>query len=282
MSLESALRLTMVVAALLSTLAFGAGWVVGFATKRGTKQGMNATVITLLVVIAINLALQWGTRPLALKYDIQVKTWIVSGNAIGIVARMTSFALIFALACGLSIGRRKQGGKGKLWGGMTIPMAICWLASLGTVFSVSTNLIAGSKELGIGQSKPKEELKINQGSEANLKSLYTAFSMYAQNWDALPPAKDWMSNEEIVSKVQKDEWLHNPAISDLHDDKFGYAYNEGVAEKALKGKPLNEQPDAAQTPLLYESTRTEKSAFDKFASANGLVLYLDGTVKPKP
>jgi hypothetical protein len=281
MSLESALRLTMYAAALLSGIAFGVGWVVGYATQRGTKKGMNAAVITLLVFVAIHIGLQLAARSPAQKYDVQVQTFLVSGNAIGVVARMMSFGMLFALATGLFMGRRKQVGKG-LFTGLTVAMAALCVICLGNVFSVSTKVMAGAKELGIGQGKPKEEPNANQGSAENLKSLYTAFSLYAQDWDALPPAKDWMSNEDWVSKVQKDEWLHNPAISNRTDDKFGYAYNEAVAEKELKGKPLNEQPDAANTPLVYESSKTEKSAFDKFESANGLVLYLNGTVKPKP
>ncbi len=280
MSLESALRLTLYLAALLSGLAFGAGWVVGFATKRGTKKGMNAALAVLFIIVAIDLALILGTRSLALKYDVSVATWFVSGNAIGIVARFTAGALLFALACGLSLGRRKQANQNP-WGGLTIPAAVCCVLWLSIVFSVNQKIGMGAKALGIGESKPKEQLNANQGSADNLKSLYTAFLLYAQDWDALPPAKDWMGNEDIVGKVQKDEWLHNPAVSNRTDDKFGYAYNQNVAEQKLNGKPLNAQPDASTTPLIYESSKTEKSAFDKFESANGLVLYLDGTVKPK-
>lgn len=280
MSLEAALRLALYLAALLSGLALGAGLLVGFGTKRGTKKGMNAALTVLFVFVAIDVALIMGTRPLALKYDVQVATWFVSGNAVGIVARFTAGALLFALACGLSFGRRKQAQQNP-WGGLTIPAGVCCLAWLSIVFSVNQTIMLGAKELGIGQSKPKEQLNANQGSADNLKSLYTAFAMYAQDWDALPPAKDWMSNEEIVSKVQKDEWLHNPAVSNRTDDKFGYAYNQNIAEKQLNGKPLKDQLDAATTPFLYESSKTAKSAFDAFESASGLVLYLDGTVKPK-
>ena len=234
----------------------------------------------LFVFIALAVVLVLVTRPLALKYDVQVVTWLVKGNAIGIVARFTIGAFLLALACGLSVGRRKQANL-KPWGGLSLAALLGCFAWLSIILSVNIQITHAAKALGIGQSKPKEELNANQGSADNLKSLYTAFFLYTQDWDALPPAKDWMNNEEIVSKVQKDEWLHNPAVSNRTDEKFGYAYNESVATKKLNGKPLNTQPDAAATPLLYESSKTEKSAFDKFESANGLVLYLDGTVKPK-
>jgi prepilin-type processing-associated H-X9-DG protein len=95
-----------------------------------------------------------------------------------------------------------------------------------------------------------------------------------------------LDNEEIVSKVTKNEWLHCPAISNRQDDKFGYAFNAELSARPMNGKPLKEMPNAATTPLLYDSTNLAKNAQDKTTSlprpgrhsGRNNILYCDGHV----
>ena len=71
-----------------------------------------------------------------------------------------------------------------------------------------------------------------------------------------------MDQDDFKAAVQKDEWLHCPAVSNRHDDKYGYAYNDALVGRKLNGKKLKEMPDAAKTPLLYDSTDLAKNAHD--------------------
>ncbi len=143
------------------------------------------------------------------------------------------------------------------------------------------------QELGLDNAPKKIEAKADQGSADNLKSLYFAFETYTQDWDGLPPADHWMDNEDLVSKITKNEWLHSPTVSNRNDDKFGYAYHAAVAGRKLNGKKLKEMPEAAQTPLLFESSDLSKSAkgdlslLPKPGRNNGknYILYCDGSVK---
>ena len=137
-----------------------------------------------------------------------------------------------------------------------------------------------------GTRTKKVEPTENKECPENLKSLYLAFSLYVESNGSLPPADKWMDNQELTSRIQKDEWLHCPEVSNRKDTKFGYAYNDAVAAKSLDGKKLAEMPDAARTPLLYDSDNLAKSAHDAFRSlpANGRhagknnVLYCDGHI----
>ncbi len=141
-------------------------------------------------------------------------------------------------------------------------------------------------QLGILQSKKYEPQK-NKDCPENLKSIYNAINLYSQDWDALPPFEKWLDNEELTSKIRQNEWLHCPEVSNRHDEKYGYAFNDKVSALKLGGKHLNELPDAVKTPLLYDSRDISKSAHDSFSSlprpgrhgGRNNVLYLDGHVE---
>ncbi len=142
-----------------------------------------------------------------------------------------------------------------------------------------------------GLLKPKDDYKpeTNKTCPENLKGLYNAFTQYAELNDALPPADKWEENTDFTSRVPQDAWLHCPVVSNGHDDKFGYAYNAALGGKKLNlnGKPLNTLPNAAKTPLLYDSTNLSKNAQDAVTSlpkpgrhgGRNNILYLDGHVE---
>lgn len=125
-----------------------------------------------------------------------------------------------------------------------------------------------------------------QSSEQTLKVLGQAMKTYVEAEGAFPPAETWMDAlavylhtddmkpEEQVKKLKRPEFEESP-------DKYGFAYNGAVA-----GKTPDEFKDLANTPLIYDSERTERNAYDdtplKSALPNGAVLYADGVVSRPP
>ena len=189
-----------------------------------------------------------------------------------------------ALAGGLLAHGRREKNIGAF-----IALAACALAcaDLGAFYSLNHAVVEIASSIGLtGTRTKKVEPTENKECPENLKSLYLAFSLYVESNGSLPPADKWMDNQELTSRIQKDEWLHCPEVSNRKDTKFGYAYNDAVAAKSLDGKKLAEMPDAARTPLLYDSDNLAKSAHDAFRSlpANGRhagknnVLYCDGHI----
>ena len=208
------------------------------------------------------------------------------GQGVFVLGLSLGFILALSLIAGYLWNPKVWKG-GKRIAGMSLLCAGIALSLFGFLKIKFNELGSAITTLGIDKAPPKIEAKADQGSIDNLKSLYFAFETYAQDWDGLPPAEKWMDNEELASKITKNEWLHSPVVSDLHDDKFGYAYFTGVAGKKLNGKKLKEMPDAAKTPLLFEASDLSKSAkgdltlLPKPGRNNGknYVLYCDGTVK---
>lgn len=217
-------------------------------------------------------------------------------------ALLLSIALFIALlgGCVAGILKRQQRETGRRTAVLPILSLVVSFLVVGTLVPFFLRIqevmdIAGS--LGLLHARQAYEPKRDKACPENLHSLYKAFQQYAQDWDALPPAAGWGRNEELISKVKRDEWLHCPAVSNRHDANYGYAYNEAVSTISLKGKRLDAFPDASHTPLLYDSTDLSKSAHDRFLSlprpgrhaGKNNVLYLDGHVEsaspqqaPKP
>ncbi len=214
----------------------------------------------------------------------------ILGEATLILGVIFDVAICAAVVGGITAGRKAK-RTGTLFGLQTFLTFLAIAILLGFVRSKGLELANAAKALGLEGSAgvQKDEPKDRQTCEENLKSLYTAFKFYVQDWDALPPAKDWMENPDLVSKVTKNSWLHCPSVSSGSDSKFGYAYNAEMAGKPLKlsGKPLNELPNAATTILLYDSGTLDKSASDNATSppkpgrhdGKNFVLFADGTVK---
>ena len=208
------------------------------------------------------------------------------GEGLFILGLSLGFILALALVAGYLWNPKVWRG-GKRIAGMSVLCAGIALILFGFLRVKFNEAGTAVKSLGLDKAPGKIEAVADQDSANNLKSLYFAFETYAQDWDGLPPAEKWMENDELTSKITRNEWLHSPLVSDRHDDKYGYAYFTGVAGRKLNGKKLKEMPDAAKTPLLFESSDLSKSAKGdlslllKPARNNGknFILYCDGTVK---
>jgi len=215
-----------------------------------------------------------GTLPLAAKI----------GSLITLLATYLACALGAALLGGFGAGRKRSKnlpGGVALYGVVTLCVTGLALAS---VFSLLTPVGEIAKQLLTTQ---KPNLKVDKDCTENLKSLYLGFEKYVEYNDALPPAETWEDQDDFKGAIQKDEWLHCPAVSNRHDTKFGYAYNAALAGRKLGGKKLSEMPDAAKTPLLYDSTDLAKDAHDSLTSlpkpgrhgGKNNILFCDGHIE---
>ncbi|MCX6378849.1 MAG: hypothetical protein NT023_05125 [Armatimonadetes bacterium] len=254
-------------------------FVVGYILGRRTLQGSIGDKIVLMACVVLTLMFVGGTLPLKEKI----------GSAVIVLGVIFDTCLCIPLLSGLSAGRRQQKGN-SIWNSTTFVTFLLVALLLGFVRSKAISLLETAGKMGFGVTNPddkKEEPKDNQSCADNLKSLYISFNFYVRDWDALPPAKGWMDNQEITSKVTKNTWFHCPVISNGKDDKYGYAYNAMLAGKSLNlgGKDLKEMPNAAATPLLFETVNLAKSVGeDKSGKPNrhlgkSYTLYCDGTVK---
>jgi len=200
---------------------------------------------------------------------------------------LLALAPAVALLGGLTSGNRKAAGLSPLV--IVIGFAIIVLIDLEAFYNLNHALVVVAGDLGVGNARKKYEPNANNDCPENLKSLYFAFAQFVDGNGSLPAAEKWMDNDEIASKVQKDEWFHCPDVSNRHDDRYGYAYNDAIAGHQTNGKKLKEMADAARTPLLYDSSNLGKSAHDAFASlpkpgrhgGRNNILYCDGHVEAK-
>ncbi len=263
-----------VVVALVGFFAIDA-FVVGYVLGRRTPEGSIGDKIVLVACVLLTIMLVGGTLPLREKI----------GAAVVVLGMIFDACLCLPLLSGLSAGRRQSSG-GSVWNPVTFGTFLLVALLLGFVRSKGINIINTAQRLGLGDVK-KDEPKEIQSCEENLKSLYSAFNFYVQDWDALPPAKGWMDNQDIVSKVTKNTWFHCPAISNGKDENYGYAYNVTLAGKRLKlsGQGLKEMPNSATTPLLFETVHPAKSVAEdkpgkpKRHAGKSFTLYCDGSVK---
>jgi prepilin-type processing-associated H-X9-DG protein len=254
----------------LCLLALVAGAIAGLRTQDVGRSGKRLA----LAIGVIAFLLIAGTLPLAAKI----------GSLITLLATYFSCALAAALLGGYGTGRKRSKG---LVGGVALYLVVTGLVTalaLTSVFSLLEPVSAIAKQL---LSSQKYNAKTDKSCTENLQSLYFAFNKYVEYNDSLPPAESWQDKEDFKAAVQKDEWLHCPEVSDRHDAKFGYAYNAALAGRKLNGKTLKEMPDAAKTPLLYDSTDLAKNAHDSVTSlpkpgrhgGKNNVLFCDGHIE---
>jgi prepilin-type processing-associated H-X9-DG protein len=269
MPIESLLGLVVYLVAALSLAAFGIGFMFGKCRTQSRTPAYGILALTAVLTSALVV----GTLPLARRI----------GPFITLCAVLFAGAITNGLLGGYVAGRRKLGGQ-SVWSRSTFTTFLIIALFLGYAHTRIREV--GKTASEILPTATKYEPETNKDCPENLKSLYLAFASYAQDWDALPPADNWLDNEEIVSKVTKNEWLHCPAISNRQDDKFGYAFNAELSARPMNGKPLKEMPNAATTPLLYDSTNLAKNAQDKTTSlprpgrhsGRNNILYCDGHV----
>ncbi len=258
----------------LTIIAMLTGKLIG----RGTTNPIRSLLFVTVAAIGINLLLLAAVQPTAAKIGPIVTRQVL----------LFGFTLAVLLIGGFAAGVARQRGKQS----DVVVIALITVGIAGAsmfAFIARTNeALALARSVGLLNSGQKYEPEKNKDCPENLKSLYIAFQQYAQDWDALPPAGNWLDNDELVSKVHRNEWLHCPAVSNRNDDKYGYAYNDAAAGMKLHGKHnLADLPNAAQTPLLYDSTTLSKSAHDALKSlpkpgrhsGRNNILYLDGHVQ---
>ncbi len=263
MDIEKILRIILAVSALLSV---GAGAAARASLSKSARTALIALVaIWCVAALGAGIAFQAKIGPIVIAEGI----FLAFGPAVGVVGG--------SLAS--STGKNLKAA----W-----PVALVLIvADLGAFYALNHKVADLAETMGLTRPKVAAESSEQKGCADNLKALYFAFDKYAESNGSLPPAEKWMENDEIASRVQKNEWFHCPQVSNQHDDKFGYAYNEALANKQLNGKKLSEMPDAAHTPLVYDSSTLPGSAHDAVKSlptsgrhsGHNNVLYCDGHVE---
>lgn len=282
MQVDATLNIVRVVCIGLCLFMFTGGLAVGLRTKDVNRSGKRLA----LGVAAIALLLIAGTLPYALPI---FHGKLVIGPVVTMLATYLTCALAAALLGGFGTGRKHSKN---LPGGIAlyvvVTIGVTGLA-LASVFSLLNPIAALVKEYG---SSKKYNPQADKDCTGNLQSLYLGFEKYVEYNDALPPAETWEDQDDFKGAIQKDEWLHCPLVSNRHDNKFGYAYNAALSKRKLGGKPLKEMPDAAKTPLLYDSADLAKNAHDGLTSlpkpgrhsGKNNILFCDGhieSVEPK-
>ena len=254
----------------LCLVAFAVGVVSGIRAQDISRSGRRLALA--LVVLAVLLI--GGTLPLAAKI----------GSLITLLATYLTCALGAALLGGFGTGRKRSKG---LMSGVALYLIVTLFVTglaLASEFSLLNPVAEIAKQLF---SSKKYDPVADKSCTENMQSLYHAFEKYVEYNDSLPPAENWQDQDDFKAAVQKDEWLHCPAVSNRHDNKFGYAFNAALAKRKLNGKTLKEMPDAAKTPLLYDSTDLAKNAHDNVTSLpkpgrhNGKnnILFCDGHIE---
>ncbi len=259
--------------AVIALIGFWRGYLLGLNPK-GDRPQLKAGIFGLILLI---VPLIIGTF-LALKFGELARKFCL---ALG-------FSLTSAFIAGYGAGSRKRKELSP-WGTFTIILSIMsamWMVYIGTQ---TMDLSFAASQLGIGSSvgSRKDAPNTALDCKASLNEIYKGFQHFTETNGSLPTAAKWMDEEDFKGAVQADEWLHCPSVSNRKDEKFGYSLNPDIAGKGLKGKKLNEIPNAAKTPLVYDSTDLAKNAHGALSTLpnpgrhNGLnnILYCDGHIE---
>lgn len=266
MTIEAILRLILLTTGVLALI-------VGFAAYHSGGKKRIRSVVLLLVAC-------WSAVTFGGGLYLTPKV----GSIVAVEGTLLGLAVIGALAGGLSAYKMSNGGAGPAPAAIVFGLLV--LVDLTMFYRLNHKIVEMAGELGFGAPHTKYEPSANKDCPENLKSLYFAFAQYVDGNGSLPSAERWMDNDELSSKVQKEEWFHCPEVSNRHDSNYGYAYNDLLSQRKLNGKKLQEMPNAAKTPLLYDSSNLGKSAHDAFVSlprsgrhgGRNNVLYCDGHV----
>jgi len=256
---------------------FAAGFAVGARREnRGAGIGVGVAILVILAVFVGGAKAMESRVGTLIVYE---GSWFAS-------------ALNFALAGGYIAGKyRATADLSK----RAVPV-LCGAIAVFSIYLMGARLhqlVEVLQTLGVGAARAKPtgpDTSLN--CKESLNKIYLGFQHYADVNDALPPAAKWIDEEDLRGAVQADEWFHCPTVSDRKDDKYGYAYNDALAGRKLNGKKLAEIPDAAKTPLVFDSSVLSKNAHDALTSlprpgrhgGRNNILYCDGhieTVAPK-
>jgi|SRR5579872_2952306 len=264
----TALAVLVLVIAGVFAIAFAIG-----SRRVDNRAGLGVGIAIVVVLIVV----YGGAKRLAVSYGPTIEyegAWLAS-------------ALNLALVGGYIGGKRRAPGDKA---GRALS-ALCAALSLTGVFLMAAKLqplIGILQTLGVGKPHVKPAgPDTTLGCSQSLAKIYEGFEHYAELYGALPPADKWMDEEDLKNQVQTDAWFHCPSISTRSDDKYGYAFNDTLARRKLNGKPLKKIPDAARTPLVYDSTTLTKNAHDPVTSlprpgrhgGRNNILYCDGHIE---
>jgi prepilin-type processing-associated H-X9-DG protein len=272
LSIEAAFRLAIGVFALLAVGMCLVGYGVG-VKARGERGRIGVAAFLLVLVLGV----VGGAFPLTLRF----------GKLVMMEAVALTVGLAFAMTGGFDGGQKRKAGRSP-WISAMLPCLLVTAIALGYIANQNQKLLEIVKELGIdGPKQQKAALDISKNCTQSLAEIYKGFEHYAGINDALPPAEKWLDEEDFLGGVQANEWLHCPAVSSRKDAKYGYAYNEALAGHKLSGKSLKEMPDAAKTPLVFDSDNLAKNAHDKLTSlpkpgrhgGTNNILYCDGHIE---
>jgi hypothetical protein len=101
---------------------------------------------------------------------------------------------------------------------------------------------------------------------SNLRGLATALSLYAADHDGrLPGAAAWTASTSAYGSDA--QIIHCPSVAE-----FGYAFH-----RKLSFKPIAGQPNAASTPLLFDSSKLAANANDNLDSLPSPARHADRT-----
>lgn len=255
---------TMVV---LSIIHFGAGFFSARIKGAAKRQGrIHLAAVVLIVIFLMSGAVIAAQR----------------GSLFLVVLLGIGILLGSSIAAGYHYGRYGFVQKGFWFWGV---LAVVGFGLTTFKLKETVNLV---EQLGVSSNAPKPEAPdVSKGCKESLEEVYRGFVHYAEVNDALPAAEGWMDKEDFLSHVQANEWLHCPTVSTRKDEKYGYAFNKALAGRKLNGKALSKMPNAAKTPLVFDSTLLEKSAADDMKSLpkpgrhNGVnhILYCDGHIE---
>ncbi len=266
MSIDTILRIVLVVAVVMSAVT-------------GLLSGISSPS-KFLRRIVIALVLIWCTLTIGIGVALKPKIGAIIITEGALLAGAPAFALASGLAASRTTGSRRNT--------LVLILAVAVLLDLGGFYSLNHQVAEIAASIGLtGQPVRKYEPTANKDCPENLNALYLAFELYVESNGSLPKADGWMKDPEFAARIQKDEWFHCPSVSNRHDAYYGYAFNDALSGIQLDGKKLSEMPDAARTPLLYDSSKLEMSAHDSFNSLpsagrhNGKnnVLYCDGHIE---
>lgn len=130
-------------------------------------------------------------------------------------------------------------------------------------------------------SAARERARSNACME-NLKKLSTGLIVYAEDYDGkLPPASQWGDAIRPYTAAESEKVYRCPSVA---KSGYGYAMNSRLSRQSLKALP-----NAAQTPMLYDSSNLSWNAHDPLTSlpnpprhrGNNLA-FADGHVEHKP
>lgn len=135
----------------------------------------------------------------------------------------------------------------------------------------------------------KKRVYAGATSAQNLAEISKALSLYIESEGAYPPKDEWMDKLLLFMRADdmaKEEQIKKLVAPGSAEGEFGYAFNGEIA-----GKWASEIEDPGKTPVIYDSSKLRRNAYDErpFESLpspprNGenMVLWADGRVSAAP